>query len=66
MNKLLTPDELSEKLNIPKKWIYEKTNNYAQNPLPHYKVGKYLRFDLGEVLSWAKQNGKDKETQGHR
>ena len=59
MNKLLTPDELSEKLNISKKWIYEKTQRYAQNPLPHYKIGKYLRFNLEEVLNWAKKDGKN-------
>ena len=61
MNKLLTPDELSEKLNVSKKWIYEKTQSYAKNPLPHYKVGKYLRFDLIEILKWARRNGKNQK-----
>jgi len=48
---LLTVDELSDRLQVPKSWIYERTRNKCDG-IPHIKVGKYVRFNLTEVLDW--------------
>ena len=47
--KLLTVDEISEALRVPKSWTYRKAR---EKEIPLIKVGKYLRFRLSEVLAW--------------
>jgi excisionase family DNA binding protein len=44
---LLTPEELAEKLRIPVSWVYEQSR---QNQIPTRRLGRYIRFDLREVL----------------
>ena len=44
---LLTVEELASRLKVPKSWIYEQSR---QDRLPTVRVGKYIRFDLHEVL----------------
>jgi excisionase family DNA binding protein len=61
--RLETPDELSERLQVPKGWIYERTTRVAKNPLPYVKIGKYLRFIPAEVDSWIdRQQRQQQET----
>jgi hypothetical protein len=61
--KLLTPEELAEKLALTGKdnkvstsWVYEQSR---QGNIPTHRIGRYLRFDLMEVLESQK---KKKET----
>ena len=44
--------ELARKLNVQPSWIYSRTRT---NDIPHYKVGKYVRFDESEIWEWLKQ-----------
>ena len=44
---LLKPEELAEKLKIPVSWIYEQSR---QGNIPTHRLGRYIRFDLQEVL----------------
>ena len=60
MVKVLTIDELSEKLKIPKKTIYKWTR---EKKIPCAKLGKHLRFIESDIEQWLKslesyQNGK--------
>lgn len=52
----LTPQELAERLKVKESWIFEQTRRRASvrnsNPLPHHKMGKYLRFSWSEVVDW--------------
>ncbi len=48
---LLNVDELAERLNVPKGWIYERT---SRGDIPFIKVGKYVRFEWGTILDWLK------------
>ncbi len=41
--------ELAKYLNVKKSWIYERTR---KNEIPHVRVGKYVRFDPGEVIQF--------------
>jgi excisionase family DNA binding protein len=38
---------------LPLSWIYSQT---AAGTMPHYKVGKYLRFRRSEVRAWLEQH----------
>jgi excisionase family DNA binding protein len=44
---LLTAEELASRLRVPKSWVYEQSR---QDRLPTVRVGKYIRFELQEVL----------------
>jgi excisionase family DNA binding protein len=50
---LMDVDQLAGYLGVPKGWIYDRTR-LLDNPIPHLKVGKYLRFDLEEVMNWLR------------
>jgi predicted DNA-binding transcriptional regulator AlpA len=53
-SRILTVQDVSELLQIPKSSVYERTRRRLGNtpPLPSRKVGKYLRFFEHEVLGW--------------
>ncbi len=50
---LLNVQELSTALNVPVTWIYQQT---SQKKIAFIKVGKYVRFDLDEVLQFLRTN----------
>jgi excisionase family DNA binding protein len=52
----LTIDEAAALIRVPKSWLYERTRT---NTVPHVKLGKYLRFDQEEFLTWARQFRRD-------
>lgn len=57
----LTIDEAAALIRVPKSWLYERTRT---NTVPHIKLGKYLRFDQQELLTWVRQFRRD--GRGHR
>ena len=61
--KLLNVQELSKVLNVPVTWIYQRT---SQNAIPFIKVGKYVRFDLDEVLEYLRLKPKASLSQEYR
>lgn len=58
MEKLLTPAELAEMLQVPDSWVYERTRKRGPNSIPMIRVGKYCRFKFADVLKWL-QPGKE-------
>src|SRR6266480_243558 len=56
---ILTPQQLAERLLVKPSWIYEQTRNRSgvrnPDPLPHIKMGLYLRFDWRDVLAWLER-----------
>ncbi len=54
MEKLLTVQELAELLNVPVSWIYDRTRSGGPGHIPHYKIGKYLRFAEEEVMDYLR------------
>lgn len=54
MEELLTPKELAERLNVPLSWIYDRTREGGPERIPHYKLGRYLRFAESEVLDYLR------------
>ena len=51
---LLTPEELAERLKVPLSWVYEQSR---QGNIPTHRLGRYIRFDLQEVIESQKKNG---------
>jgi excisionase family DNA binding protein len=51
-------EELADYLAVPKSWIYDRTQDRGNDRIPHYKIGKYLRFDprSEEFQNWLKRN----------
>ena len=45
LEQLLTVEEVSTLLKVPKSWIYNRTRKRGMDRLPYFKLGKYLRFD---------------------
>jgi len=49
MNKLYTPEEMSELLGVKLSTIYQWTHiGY----IPHFKLGRFVRFKERDVLEW--------------
>jgi hypothetical protein len=60
---VLTVDELAERWKVPPSWIREGTRCRAVDPIPHIRLGKYVRFawNSPELIAWWKRrqsNGK--------
>jgi predicted DNA-binding transcriptional regulator AlpA len=55
---ILTPKQLSKRLQLPISWIYEKSRKGGKhgNPLPVLRCGRYLRFSWSDVCAWVRQN----------
>lgn len=54
---LVTPKELAEILKVPVSWVYQRRCRENQG-FPHLKVGKYLRFNVEEVMNFLKLEDK--------
>ena len=47
--KLIGPREVAELYGIPISWVYSKAE---EGILPHFKLGKYLKFKSSEIEIW--------------
>jgi len=47
---------MAERLDVPKSWICSRTRI---GKIPHYKLGKYLKFKESEVMAWLKDQQRD-------
>jgi len=52
---LLTVGEVADLLKLPVSWVYERTRRRGLECIPHFKLGKYLRFSEREVLDWLEK-----------
>jgi len=48
---LLTSKELAARLRVPPTWVYEQSR---QGKIPTHRIGRYIRFNLVEVLASQK------------
>jgi excisionase family DNA binding protein len=51
-HELLMPEELADRLKVPVSWVYEQSR---LGNIPTHRLGRYIRFDLNEVLESQKQ-----------
>ena len=47
VTELLTPEQLAARLQVPVSWVYEQSRH---NNIPTHRIGRYVRFDIREVL----------------
>jgi len=59
---LLTVGELSTLLNVPDSWVYDRTRLGGPEKLPHYKIGKYVRFSETEVLDYLSEKARNSKS----
>ena len=52
---LSTPKELAKELKVDTSWVYSRTRLTGPDAIPRIKVGKYLRFQITEVMEWLKR-----------
>jgi predicted DNA-binding transcriptional regulator AlpA len=61
-SKFLTIEQLADWLSVRRTWIYDR-NGEAAGPdrIPHFKFGKYVRFDPDseEFKAWLQRNFKN-------
>ena len=43
-------------LGVPRSWIYARVESREACDLPHYKVGRYLRFRASELNAYLERN----------
>jgi len=49
---LLTVSEVAAALKVPVSWVYERTRRFGTDQMPHFKLGKYLRFRWSTIRDW--------------
>jgi hypothetical protein len=51
---LVTSKELAEKWNLPLSWIKDRCRVREADPIPCFRLGRYVRFDLEspELAGW--------------
>jgi hypothetical protein len=52
---ILTSRELTSRLKVPHTYVYNMTKRSRRqsgDTLPHFKMGRYLRFRWSEVCKW--------------
>ncbi len=47
-DRLLDAEELADRLKVPVSWVYEQSR---QGNIPTHRLGRYIRFNLHEVLA---------------
>jgi excisionase family DNA binding protein len=52
-DRLLDDAEAAAMLNVPKSWVGEAAR---AGRLPHVMLGRYRRFDRGDLLAWLEGN----------
>ena len=52
---LLTVSDVARLLKVPISWVYERTRRRGLDRLPHFKLGKYLRFSERDIFTWLEK-----------
>ena len=51
---VIDSSELAKRWGIPVTWVREQTRSRATDPLPHVRLGRYVRFEWNspELIKW--------------
>ena len=51
---VLTAEELAARLRVPVTWVRQQVRTRAADPIPHFRLGRYVRFAWGspELARW--------------
>jgi excisionase family DNA binding protein len=56
-DRILTVPEVAEMLRVPVSWVYEHVRCDGEDRLPHFKLGKYVRFHASAIREWLRDRG---------
>jgi excisionase family DNA binding protein len=59
VDELATVEEIAAFLRVPPSWVYERTRRRGVERIPHFKLGKYLRFARRDVMDWVQHQGRN-------
>lgn len=51
---LVSADAVASALDVSRHWVYRAVKQLG---MPCHKVGRYIRFDLEDVLTWIREGG---------
>ena len=57
---ILTPEQLAERLQVPKSWVYKKAAQPGS--IPVIRCGRYLRFSWPDVCAWLRSKDRALQT----
>jgi len=51
---IIDSKELARRFRLPESWVRDRVRSRCDDPLPHVKVGRYVRFEWGsrELVEW--------------
>ena len=51
---IIDSKELARRLQLPESWVRDRVRRRSEDPLPHVKAGRYVRFEWGseELIKW--------------
>jgi excisionase family DNA binding protein len=52
---LLTVHEVAALLRVPVSWVYDHVRPGCPDPLPHLKLGKYVRFSGADIRAYLQR-----------
>ena len=54
---IIDSNELARRWNLPATWIREQTRSRALDPIPHLRMGRYVRFEYGspDLAKWLER-----------
>jgi predicted DNA-binding transcriptional regulator AlpA len=55
---LLDAKQIAELFRVPLSWVQQSTRSRCKHPIPHIKIGKYVRFEEPAVREWLDQQKK--------
>jgi len=59
--RFMNVDGLAQYLGMQSSWIYDRTGPSSRDRIPHFKMGKYLKFDIQSEAfqAWLNRNFKN-------
>ena len=65
MDKIVDVVGLAETLGVPQSWVYRHTRSEVPDPIPHLKIGKYVRFDTNSQVfrDWLARRGRKRSAE---
>lgn len=48
---VLTAEELAQRWRVPESWIREQVRSRCSDPIPHVRLGRYVRFSWDLLIS---------------
>ncbi len=54
--KLLTIKELGAMLQVTRFWINDRLHTWHPEKIPHFKLGRYVRFRESEIKRWLEKH----------